>query len=96
MNPCPSGWTDPEEIAADELPAGATVEPWTDEDTAELAAAMRDADHDRRDRWSEAVHGGRWSLFFATDPKYRDLPATARDDMARDMARAPKTWRYPR
>jgi hypothetical protein len=36
----------------------ATVEPWTDEDTAELAAAMSDAAEAIRDRHSEARAGG--------------------------------------
>lgn len=107
MNTCPSGWTDPEEIAlrqypsgdpitADELPTGATVEPWTDEDTAELAAAMRDAGHAQRERWSEAVRGGRVLRFFATDPKYAALPLADRVKYAQDVARASWSLLYLR
>jgi hypothetical protein len=44
-----------------ELPDGATVEPWTDDDTAELAACMAAAANDRRDFWTAARYGAaRW------------------------------------
>jgi hypothetical protein len=50
---CPSGYP-----TRDELPAGATLEPWTDDDDAELAQAMRDAEDRIAHRWSMALRRG--------------------------------------
>lgn len=48
-----------DQAAREALPAGATLEPWTDADTDELAAEMAAAAHRRRDRWMLAQRGAR-------------------------------------
>lgn len=56
------GWPDGHPNA-DELPEGATVEPWTDADTDELGELMLNAAHGRRDRWMafrSAADVNRW------------------------------------
>ena len=78
------------------LDAADKLDTLTPDDTAELAAAMRDAGHAQRERWSEAIRGGRVLRFFATDPKYAALPLADRVKYASDVARASWSLLYLR
>lgn len=58
----------------DDCPTEAhTHDAWTDDDTVELAAAMRDAAWTTADRHSEARMGGNLYRTFANDPRYRPI-----------------------
>jgi hypothetical protein len=52
---CPACAAEARTFSAPDLPAGATVEPWTDADTDELAEAMSAAAERRRRAWSDLV-----------------------------------------
>ena len=61
---------------------------WTDPEELSAREAAPLSPEVRRDRWAEAVRGGRALRFFATDPHYAHLPLADRLKYAQDVARA--------